>query len=78
MVSIIKRMVVLRGKLATLRHGLGAAILPPNVQKISLDFPMRNKGGHMGPRKLWRSYLPRMKYYNPNLEVEVKRKERRR
>ena len=26
-------------------------------------------------RKLWRNYLPRMKYYNPNLEVDVKRRE---
>ncbi|RPB28021.1 hypothetical protein L211DRAFT_846004 [Terfezia boudieri ATCC MYA-4762] len=75
MVSIIQRMKVLQGKLATLRHGPGAAILPPNVQKLSLNFPYRNKGGHMGTRKFWQLYLPRIKYYNPTFPIEVIRRE---
>ncbi|KAF8420101.1 hypothetical protein EV426DRAFT_675887 [Tirmania nivea] len=73
MVSIIQRMKVLQGKLASLRHGPAAAILPPSVEKLSLNFAIRNKGGHMGTRKFWRLYLPRLKYYNPTLPIEVTR-----
>ncbi|KAF8475639.1 hypothetical protein BDZ91DRAFT_710046 [Kalaharituber pfeilii] len=29
--------------------------------------------GNMGARKLWRNYLPRLKYYNPNVEIIVNR-----
>jgi hypothetical protein len=37
-------------KILWIRHGPGAAILPPNVSRIHLEFAKRLNGGHMGPR----------------------------
>ncbi|KAG6069006.1 hypothetical protein E4U32_006056 [Claviceps aff. humidiphila group G2b] len=59
--------------LMNLRCGPGAAILPPEVTRIHLDFAMRMDGGHMGARKFWREKLPRLKYYNPSIPMIVNR-----
>jgi len=73
MVSIKIRMFHLRSRLALTRAGIGAAILPPEVRKLALTFAVRNKDGHMGPRKFWYKYLPRLKYHNPAVDMEVSR-----
>ncbi|KAG6018883.1 hypothetical protein E4U40_007648 [Claviceps sp. LM458 group G5] len=59
--------------LINLRCGPGAAILPPEVTRIHMDFAMRMDGGHMGARKFWREKLPRLKYYNPSIPMIVNR-----
>ncbi|KAG6109093.1 hypothetical protein E4U14_003382 [Claviceps sp. LM454 group G7] len=59
--------------LMNLRCGPGAAILPPEVTRIHLDFAMRMDGGHMGARKFWREKLPRLKYHNPSIPMIVNR-----
>lgn len=51
---------------------LGYCPFGPN--KFSLLTPRANVLYGTMDRKLWRNYLPRMKYYNPNLEVDVKRR----
>lgn len=38
---------------------------------IRLTFQTKNNGGHMGPRQLWRKYLPTLQFYNPNLQVDI-------
>ncbi|KAJ4859149.1 mitochondrial ribosomal protein l51 / s25 / CI-B8 domain-containing protein [Trichoderma breve] len=38
-----------------------------------MDFALRLKGGHMGARKFWREYLPRLKYHNPSIPMIVNR-----
>ncbi|RPB05532.1 hypothetical protein L873DRAFT_1757712 [Choiromyces venosus 120613-1] len=73
MVSIKIRMSHLRSRLALVRSGTGAAILPPGVRKLGLTFAMRNADGHMGPRKFWRYHLPRLQYHNPTVAMEVTR-----
>ncbi|KAG0128927.1 putative 50S ribosomal protein Mrp49 [Tuber indicum] len=73
MVSMKIRMFHLRSRLALIRAGTGAAILPPEVRKLGLTFAMKNTDGHMGPRKFWRNYLPRLKYHNPNVDMQVHR-----
>ncbi|PUU83019.1 hypothetical protein B9Z19DRAFT_232910 [Tuber borchii] len=73
MVSIKIRMFHLRSRLALIRSGTGAAILPPDVRKLGLTFAMKNADGHMGPRKFWRHYLPRLKYHNPDVDMQVTR-----
>lgn len=55
------------------RNGPGAAILPPNVVRLHLEFAHRMGDGHMGPRKFWQENLPRLKYYNPAVPMIVNR-----
>ncbi|KAI5918759.1 50S ribosomal protein mrp49 [Camillea tinctor] len=50
MVNPGKRMHILKAKLLDLRHGPGAAILPPEITRIHLDFALRWNDGHYGPR----------------------------
>lgn len=73
MVDISKRMTKLRTKLLSIRTGPGAAILPPEVKKIQLNFANTNGNGHQGAKKVWREYLPRLKYYNPVVSMVVNR-----
>ncbi|KAG0636860.1 hypothetical protein HOY80DRAFT_317314 [Tuber brumale] len=73
MVGMKIRMFRLRSRLALTRAGTGAAILPPEVCKLGLTLAMKNTGGHMGPRKFWHNYLPRLKYHNPNVDMQVHR-----
>ncbi|KND94203.1 hypothetical protein TOPH_01076 [Tolypocladium ophioglossoides CBS 100239] len=38
-----------------------------------MDFAFKINGGHMGARKFWREYLPRLKYHNPSIPMIVNR-----
>ena len=60
-------------QLLDVRVGPGAAILPRNVKKIHLDFAQKADDGHYGARRVWRVYLPRLKYHNPAVSMTVKR-----
>ncbi|KAL8768372.1 MAG: hypothetical protein Q9209_005406 [Squamulea sp. 1 TL-2023] len=60
-------------KLYSVRLGRGAAILPRDVKKIHLDFAFKLNDGHFGARKVWRNYLPRLKYHNPAVAMSVNR-----
>ncbi|KAJ6441972.1 ribosomal protein MRP49 [Purpureocillium lavendulum] len=70
--SLGERLNLLR-KLINLKCGPGAAILPPEVTRIHMDFATKINGGHMGARKFWREYLPRLKYHNPAIPMIVNR-----
>ncbi|ORY63993.1 CI-B8 domain-containing protein [Pseudomassariella vexata] len=72
MVNPGKRMHILKA-LLELRHGPGAAILPPEITRIHLDFALRWNDGHMGPRKFWKTCLPRLKFWNPAVPMLVNR-----
>merc|ERR1711964_827654 len=73
MVAVIKRMRKLRAKLLAIRIGPGAAVLPPEVTRIHMDFARDIEDGHYGPRKFWRNCLPRLKYHNPAVPMTVNR-----
>ncbi|KAF2730510.1 50S ribosomal protein Mrp49 [Polyplosphaeria fusca] len=73
MVNIVSRMRRLRGKLLWIRVGPGALVFPSEVSKISLQFAKRLQGGHGGARKFWREMLPRIKFRNPSIPIEVLR-----
>ncbi|KAH8153942.1 uncharacterized protein LAJ45_01709 [Morchella importuna] len=73
MVAIKIRMQYLRGQLAIIRSGKGAAIMAPGVKRIALEFPFKNQNGAMGPRKFWQKYMPALKYHNPNVQMDVHR-----
>ncbi|CCT67535.1 related to ribosomal protein MRP49 [Fusarium fujikuroi] len=60
----------------SLRCGPGAAILPPEVTRIHMDFATSFKNGHMGAKKFWRENLPRLKYHNPSVPMIVNRHSR--
>ncbi|RFU80966.1 ribosomal mrp49 [Trichoderma arundinaceum] len=60
-------------QLINIRCGPGAAVLPAEVTRIHMDFALRLKGGHMGARKFWKEYLPRLKYHNPSVPMIVNR-----
>ncbi|KAI0426515.1 CI-B8 domain-containing protein [Xylaria sp. FL1042] len=72
MVNPGKRMNILKA-LLELRHGPGAAILPPEVTRIHMDFAVKWNDGHLGPRKFWKTCLPRLKYWNPAIPMLVNR-----
>ncbi|KAI9734705.1 MAG: hypothetical protein M1818_006692 [Claussenomyces sp. TS43310] len=72
MVSVLKRMRALKA-LLNIKLGPGAAILPPEVTRIHLDFAVKINDGHAGPRKFWRNCLPRLKYHNPAVPMSVTR-----
>ncbi|KAL9037368.1 MAG: hypothetical protein Q9214_005735, partial [Letrouitia sp. 1 TL-2023] len=59
--------------LHTIRNGPGASILHKDVRKIHLDFAVKINDGHFGARKVWRDYLPRLKFYNPSVSMTVNR-----
>ncbi|KKA27691.1 hypothetical protein TD95_002770 [Thielaviopsis punctulata] len=61
-------------RLLGIKFGPGAAVLPPNVTRIHMDFSRDMKGGHMGPRKFWKDILPRLKYHNPSIPMLVCRR----
>jgi len=71
--AIVHRMNVLKAKLLNLRFGPGAATLPPEIKGIHLDFAFKINNGHFGARKLWRLYLPRLKYHNPTVSMTTSR-----
>ncbi|KAI5818163.1 CI-B8 domain-containing protein, partial [Pyronema omphalodes] len=58
-------------RLALVRNGVGAAILPKDVSKLVLTYSFKGNDGHLGPRKFWRQYLPRLKFHNPDVPMEV-------
>ncbi|KAI1084451.1 CI-B8 domain-containing protein [Whalleya microplaca] len=72
MVNPGKRMNILQALLA-LRHGPGAAVLPPEITRIHLDFALKWNDGHLGPRKFWKECLSRLKYWNPAIPMLVNR-----
>jgi len=76
MVNPGKRMNLLKAKLLSLRHGPGAAILPPEITRIHMDFASKWNDGHMGPRKFWRDAMPRLKYWNPAVPMIVNRSDK--
>ena len=47
--------------------------MPKNVKRIHLDFAPKINDGHFGARKVWRKYLPRLKYHNPAISMTVNR-----
>ncbi|EXU99859.1 mitochondrial ribosomal protein L51 / S25 / CI-B8 domain protein [Metarhizium robertsii] len=71
--SLGERLHLLRKRLINLRCGPGAAILPPEVTRIHMDFATSMSNGHMGARKFWRQYLPRLKYHNPAVPMILNR-----
>ncbi|KUJ18245.1 uncharacterized protein LY89DRAFT_781321 [Mollisia scopiformis] len=73
MPSIVKRMRALRAQLLAVRLGPGAAILPPEVTRIHMNFAIGVEDGHYGSRKFWRNCLPRLKYHNPAIPMTVSR-----
>ncbi|KAI9865590.1 MAG: hypothetical protein M1824_002331 [Vezdaea acicularis] len=73
MVTVIRRMTKLKTKLFDIRFGPGAATLPRDVKRLHLTFAKKYNGGHMGPRKFWRSCLPRLKYHNPAIPMTIDR-----
>ncbi|RDL40375.1 uncharacterized protein BP5553_00354 [Venustampulla echinocandica] len=72
MVNITRRMTKLTA-LLQLRVGSGAAILPPEVERIHLEFARARDDGHSGPRVFWRNELRRLKYYNPSIPMTISR-----
>ncbi|VUC22083.1 unnamed protein product [Clonostachys rosea] len=60
-------------QLIDLKCGPGAAILPPEVTRIHMDFAFKLNNGHMGPKKFWKEILPRIKYHNPAVPMIVNR-----
>ncbi|EUC29103.1 hypothetical protein COCMIDRAFT_87971 [Bipolaris oryzae ATCC 44560] len=72
MVHILSRMRKLR-ELLWIRCGPGALILPKEVSKISMEFNTKIYGGHRGARKFWREMLPRIKYRNPSVPIQISR-----
>ncbi|KAK9248012.1 hypothetical protein V1506DRAFT_530478 [Lipomyces tetrasporus] len=57
--------------LKSLSIGRGALKLPNNVENMTLTFKRLNSYGHMGARKFWRFYLPKIQFHNPNLPISV-------
>lgn len=48
-------------------------MLPHDVKRIHMDFAIKFNNGHIGARKFWRNYLPRLKYHNPAISMTVNR-----
>ena len=71
--NIIEKYIINILQLLDVRVGTGAAILPKNVKKIHLEFARKADDGHYGARRVWRVYLPRLKYHNPAVSMTVKR-----
>ncbi|KAI5800037.1 hypothetical protein EDC01DRAFT_613014, partial [Geopyxis carbonaria] len=58
-------------RLALVRNGFGAAALPADVKSLVLSCAHKINEGHMGPRKFWRQFMPRLKYHNPDVHMDV-------
>ncbi|KAF3008712.1 hypothetical protein E8E13_009642 [Curvularia kusanoi] len=72
MVNITSRATKLQ-QLLWIRNGPGALVLPKEVSKISMEFNTKLYGGHRGARKFWREMLPRIKFRNPSIPIEISR-----
>ncbi|OIW25865.1 hypothetical protein CONLIGDRAFT_635630 [Coniochaeta ligniaria NRRL 30616] len=73
MPGVIRRLHKLKA-LLNVRHGPGAAILPPQVTRIHLEYAgPSNELGHMGSKKFFKENLPRLKYWNPATPMIVNR-----
>ena len=48
-------------------------MLSNDVKRIHLDFAHKVNDGHLGARKVWRKYLPRLKYHNPAISMTINR-----
>ncbi|KAG7146189.1 hypothetical protein HYQ46_005020 [Verticillium longisporum] len=59
----------LRAQMLRIRHGPGAAVIPPTVTRIHVEFAKTYNNGHMGPRRFWRDMLPRLKFHNPSIPM---------
>lgn len=46
---------------------------PSRYSGLRLVFQYQNHNGQMGARKFWNQYLPTMKFYNPDLNIDVVR-----
>ncbi|SPO05770.1 related to ribosomal protein MRP49 [Cephalotrichum gorgonifer] len=60
-------------RLLGIRLGPGAAVLPPSVTRIHLEFAREAGDGHVGPRKFWKECVRRLKYHNPSVPMIVNR-----
>ncbi|KAF2130916.1 hypothetical protein P153DRAFT_395319 [Dothidotthia symphoricarpi CBS 119687] len=63
----------IRARLLWIRCGPGALTLPKEITKIRMEYNTKIYGGHQGARKFWRDMLPRIKYRNPAIPIEVAR-----
>ncbi|RMZ79526.1 hypothetical protein DV737_g3357, partial [Chaetothyriales sp. CBS 132003] len=80
MVNLSKRLSILQPKLLDLRHGKGAHILPPapapQLVHVFLRYPRRQglkpDARTDGAHQFGSRYLPRLKYHNPKLKVDIK------
>ncbi|KAK8039111.1 hypothetical protein PG993_007522 [Apiospora rasikravindrae] len=70
MVNPGKRMNILKTKVALTRK---RTILPPEISRLHMDFALRWNDGHMGPRKFWKTCLPRLKFWNPAVPMIINR-----
>ena len=48
-------------------------MLSHEVKRIHLDFAPKFNDGHLGARRVWRKYFPRLKYHNPAVSMTVNR-----
>lgn len=58
----------------SVRNGPGAAVFPPYILKLHLQFPTRNPS-FTNVKLFWRQELPRLKYHNPSVPMIVNRTE---
>ncbi|RMD39771.1 hypothetical protein DV735_g5353, partial [Chaetothyriales sp. CBS 134920] len=80
MVNLSKRLSILQPKLLDLRHGKGAHVLPsapaPQLVHVFLRYPRRHglkpDARTDGAHQFGTRYLPRLKYHNPKLKVDIK------
>ncbi|KAL6710756.1 hypothetical protein ACN47E_007813 [Coniothyrium glycines] len=72
MVHILKRMRKLQ-ELLWIRCGPGALVLPKEVSKISMETNFKLSGGYRGARKFWHEMLPRIKFRNPSIPIQISR-----
>ncbi|KAK4181087.1 CI-B8 domain-containing protein [Triangularia setosa] len=71
MVGVIRRLHKLKA-LLDIKCGSGAAIFPSDVTRIHLEFAY-GLAGHLGPRKFWKTNLPRLKFWNPAIPMVINR-----
>ncbi|KAH0830778.1 hypothetical protein FOPE_02125 [Fonsecaea pedrosoi] len=81
MVHVLKRMRGLQ-PLFKVRHGEGAAILPPppspQLTRLSLQYDRKQWNKSTRPARIFqKDHLPRLKYHNPGLPIRVEQGPRR-